>query len=155
MNQTLFRNVTGSPDDPVGTWPYEGMVSVIERGNILDWKPLLRHLDEDPWGPVSRKLERYLAYADEEDVVAFFRLMIRSSRQEAEAKEREEVSRRVRFAKEQSGLTSTEFAARIGTSASRFSTYLNGSVMPSAALLVRMENVAALPDHTPHPVSED
>ena len=66
----LFLRVTDSPDDPVGTWPYEGMVSVIERGNIQDWKPLLQHLDEDPWGPVSKKLERYLTYA-EEDVVAF------------------------------------------------------------------------------------
>jgi hypothetical protein len=145
----LFLRVTGSPDDPVSTWPYEGMVSVIERGNILDWRPLIRHLREDPWGPVSKKLERYLAYAEEEDVVAFFRLVILSAREKAEAKEREEVSRRVRQAKGKSGLTSTEFAARIGTSASRFSTYLNGLVMPSAALLFRMENISSLPHHTP------
>jgi hypothetical protein len=148
MSDVLFRNVTGSPNDPVDTWPYEGMVSVIERGNILDWRPLIRHLSLDPWGPVSRKLERYLSYAEEEDVVAFFRLMIRKSREEAEASERQEVIKRVREAKDTSGLTSTAFALRIGTSASRFSTYLNGSVMPSAAMLVRMERVALLASPT-------
>jgi hypothetical protein len=144
MSDVLFRNVTGSPDDPVDTWPYEGMVSVIERGNILDWQPLIKHLNSDPWGPVSRKLERYLSYAEEEDVVGFFRLMMRKSREEAETSERLEVIKRVREAKAKSGLTSTAFALRIGTSASRFSTYLNGSVIPSATMLVRMERVARL-----------
>ncbi|MGF1647054.1 MAG: helix-turn-helix domain-containing protein [Kineosporiaceae bacterium] len=37
-----------------------------------------------------------------------------------------------------SGLTSTEFASRIGTSRSRLSTYASGRVVPSAALMVRI-----------------
>jgi hypothetical protein len=42
----LFRNVEGSPLDPVDTWPYEGMVSVIEYSTLRDWRPIVRHLQE-------------------------------------------------------------------------------------------------------------
>lgn len=148
---TEFRNVVGAPTDPVDTWPYEGMVEVIEYGNILDWRPLIDHITSDPWGRVVKNLEEYLSYSDEDQVVAFFRLMIQKSREEAEEGERAEVVKRVRQAKERSGLTSSQFAARIGTSASRFSTYLNGSVMPSAAMLVRMENISRLRPPPPPP----
>ncbi|MGI8949078.1 MAG: helix-turn-helix domain-containing protein [Ornithinimicrobium sp.] len=41
-----------------------------------------------------------------------------------------------------SGLTTAEFASRIGTSRTRLSTYRSGQVTPSAALLVRMERMA-------------
>lgn len=41
-----------------------------------------------------------------------------------------------------SGLSKSEFASRIGTSASRLSTYLSGSVTPSASLLLRMQTVS-------------
>jgi DNA-binding transcriptional regulator YiaG len=140
-----FRNVYGSTSDPVDTWPYEGLVEVIEYGNIGDWWPILEHLNTDPWGKVARNIAHYLDYCDEKDVVAFFRLMIRKSREEAEQREREEVMRRVRATQQQSGLTSHEFAERLGTSASRFSTYLTGKVIPSAALLVRMETISTLP----------
>lgn len=146
-----FLRVNGSPRDPVDTWPYEGMVEVIEYGNILDWRPLIDHITSDPWGPVAKNREEYLSYSDEDQVVAFFRLMIVKSREEAEEGERAEVVKRVRQAKERSGLTSSQFAARIGTSASRFSTYLTGSVVPSAAMLVRMENISLLRPPPPPP----
>jgi len=35
-----------------------------------------------------------------------------------------------------------EFAERIGTSPSRFSTYQSGKVMPSAGLFLRMQRIA-------------
>lgn len=41
-----------------------------------------------------------------------------------------------------SGLRRTEFASRLGTSRSRLSTYLSGTVVPSAALMVRAQRVA-------------
>jgi hypothetical protein len=37
--------------------------------------------------------------------------------------------------------TLIEFARRLGTSASRMSSYVNGSVVPSATLMVRARNV--------------
>ena len=50
-----------------------------------------------------------------------------------------EVAGRVRAAVARSRLTNRDFAQLIGTSASRLSTYLNGKVTPSAAMLVRIE----------------
>lgn len=52
------------------------------------------------------------------------------------------MARRVREAVARSGLTKAAFARRIGTSPSRLSTYLAGTVTPSAALAVRMERMA-------------
>ncbi|MFD2862989.1 helix-turn-helix domain-containing protein [Salininema proteolyticum] len=40
-------------------------------------------------------------------------------------------------------MSQAEFAERIGTSASRLSTYISGKVMPSAALMVRIRRVVA------------
>ncbi|MDR0958793.1 MAG: helix-turn-helix transcriptional regulator [Propionibacteriaceae bacterium] len=45
--------------------------------------------------------------------------------------------------RERSGLGVRQFARVLGTSASRLSTYVNGKVSPSAALLVRAEAIAA------------
>ena len=53
---------------------------------------------------------------------------------------RAEVVRLMRAAVAESGLTQAAFASRIGTSASRPSTYLRGEVTPSASLLVRARN---------------
>ena len=49
---------------------------------------------------------------------------------------------RVRAAVERAGVTKAEFASAVGTSASRLSTYLSGKVIPSAALLMRIERTA-------------
>lgn len=45
-----FRNVDVDPDAPVDSWPYEAIVTVIERGAIGDWLLLTRAIDADPWG---------------------------------------------------------------------------------------------------------
>jgi hypothetical protein len=33
--QLRFRNITASVDDPVETWPFEGIVAAVERGTLL------------------------------------------------------------------------------------------------------------------------
>jgi DNA-binding transcriptional regulator YiaG len=68
--------------------------------------------------------------------------VIERAREEAEKSEREAVANEIDGLVRESGLSRTEFASRIGTSASRLSTYVTGKVTPSAALLVRMRLVA-------------
>lgn len=135
-----FRNVDALPTDPVSTWPYEALVTAIERGLVPDWHPIFDELKRDPWGPVSRKIERYLSYAPVDGFTTLFRLAIERARCKAEKRERAEVAKRVRHAIAASGLTAAQFAEHIGTSASRLSTYATGSVTPSAHMLVRIEN---------------
>jgi transcriptional regulator with XRE-family HTH domain len=55
----------------------------------------------------------------------------------------------VRNAVARSGLSKAQFAARIGTSPSRLSTYLNGKVTPSAALMVRVRRLDGRPNVEP------
>ena len=133
-----FRNVNASPSDPVATWPYEALVTAIEQGLVPDLRPIFDELKVDPWGPVSRKIQRYLEYAPRDGVTVLFRLAIDRARDNAEARERALVAARVRGAIEASGVTAGQFAERVGTSASRLSTYARGTVTPSAHMLIRI-----------------
>jgi DNA-binding transcriptional regulator YiaG len=62
--------------------------------------------------------------------------------QDARLTDSERVARRICDCVRGSGLTQAEFAARLGTSQSRLSTYVSGSVTPSAILLDRIEAVS-------------
>lgn len=138
----VFRNVEASPDDDVRTWPYEALVTVIDRGLVPDWQPVFAEIRRSPWGPVARRVERYLSYREPDGVGTLFALAIERARSDADRAARAEVAARVRAAVDRSGLTNAEFAELVGTSGSRLSTYLSGKVTPSAALLVRIEDAA-------------
>ncbi len=137
-----FRNVDASPSDEVGTWPYEALITAIDRGLVGDWQPILAELRQSPWGKVARRVENYLSYRQPDGVSALFALAIDHARNQVEKADRAEVAIRVREAVARSGLTNAEFARNVGTSASRLSTYLSGKVTPSAAMLVRIERAA-------------
>lgn len=141
-----FRNVVGSVDDPVEQWPYEALVSTIERGTLKDWRPILTAISRSPWGVVARQVEDFLSYESPYGVGPLLRRRIERARREAGERERQTAAARVRAMVEASGLSREEFAREIGTSPSRLSTYCTGRVSPSAALFVRMENVSAAGD---------
>jgi hypothetical protein len=142
-----FRNVDASPDDDVRTWPYEGLVTVIDRGLVEDWQPIFAELRRSPWGRVARRVEHYLSYREPDGVSTLFALAIERARIDVEQTDRAEVATRVREAVNRSGLTNREFARLVGTSGSRLSTYLSGKVTPSAAMLVRIERAAGTLRH--------
>lgn len=136
-----FRNVDASPDDDVTTWPYEALVTAIDRGLVHDWRPVFAEIRRSPWGPVARRVERYLTYRDPDGASTLFALAIERARQDRVLEERAEVAARIRAAVARSGLTNAEFADLVGTSASRLSTYASGKVTPSASMLVRIETL--------------
>jgi hypothetical protein len=133
-----FRNVHLTPGTPVEEWPYEAVVTIIERGTLTDWLILTRAIDGDPWGPVARQVEEYLGYATPYGVGPLLARAISRARRAAEARERTEVATEVADLVAQSGLSVAALAARIGTSRSRLSTYRSGSVMPSATTMARL-----------------
>ena len=137
-----FRNVDVSPEDPVETWPVEAIQTAIERGSIGDWRKLVAAVNREPWGPVARAIEHVLGYSRPYGTAQLFERALTRERATARAAEAHEVARRLTRAFERSGLTRSEFASRLGTSASRLSTYLSGKVTPAATLLVRAEAVA-------------
>lgn len=143
MSGLLFRNVDAEPSDDVRTWPYEALVTAIDRGLVPDWQPVFAEIRRSPWGTVARRVERYLGYRDPDGTSTLFALAIRRARTETERADRAETAARVRAALASAGTTQGEFASSVGTSASRLSTYLNGKVTPSAAMLIRIERTAA------------
>ena len=142
-----FRNVDATPADDVRTWPYEALVTVIDRGLVADWQPVFAELRRSPWGRVARRVEQYLSYREPDGASTLFALAIERAREGVERADRAEVAARIREAVDRSGLTNRESARLVGTSGSRLSTYLSGRVTPSAAMLLRIERAAIGSQH--------
>ena len=83
-----FRNVDVAPGDPVSTWPYEALATVLDRGLVPDWRPVLAELRREPWGPVSRRVERILSYEELPGASPLFRRAIAQARQAADDRDR-------------------------------------------------------------------
>lgn len=137
-----FRNLTLTPDTPVETWPSEAVLTALERGSLRHWRLLATAIDREPWGRVARRVEQALEVSRPYGVAPLMETVIADARARAMADERVELVRRISGLLTLSGLTQAAFASRIGTSASRFSTYITGKIVPSATMLMRMERVA-------------
>ena len=137
-----FRNITASPDDPVDTWPFEGILAAVERGALPDWRRLAAVIRADPWGPVAQQVLEAIRLSRPYGTAELLAGVVDRARKLAADSEREDVAAEVRNLVARSGLSKKDFAERIGTSRSRLSTYMSGKVVPSAALMVRMRRVA-------------
>ena len=142
-SRLAFRNVTADVADPVETWPTEAIQAALERGTLPDWRRMIDAVRRAPWGPVARKIEYVLTFARPYGTAVLFERSIAHIREEAERRDRAAVAHRFSAAVARSGLTRRDFAAHLGTSASRLSTYLSRQVVPSAALLIRAERLAS------------
>ena len=141
MSSLRFRNLDIDPSAPVGQWGVEGLLAAIDRGSLPDWRRIVSAINADPWGPLASDLDTAFELAEDRGVAVTIGRAIARARQRAENRAREEVRRRLAALVAESGFTAAEFAARLGTSPSRLSTYLSGKVIPSAALLVRAEDI--------------
>lgn len=142
MTALKFRNLDASPDEPVESWPFEGVLAALERGTLPDWRRVARSIGADPWGPVARQVTEALSFSRPYGVAELMEAVIIQARLDAAVRERMEVAGQITALLDRSGVSRTVFAERIGTSASRLSTYLSGKVTPSASLLVRMRGAA-------------
>ena len=137
-----FRNLTITPDAAVSQWPTEAVQAALERGDLADWHRIVAEIRTDPWGNTSRQVEEVLSHSHPYGVAEAMMTALSRARKRAEASERAEVATEIREAVERSGLSQAGFASRIGTSASRLSTYMSGKVTPSATLMLRIRRIA-------------
>ena len=137
-----FRNLTISPDAPVSSWPTEAVQTALERGDLADWHRIAAEVRADPWGKTARQVEEVLSYSRPYGVAEAMETMLSRARERAETDERAAVAAEITEAVKRAGLSRAAFASRIGTSASRLSTYTSGKVTPSATLLLRIRRVA-------------
>jgi DNA-binding transcriptional regulator YiaG len=141
MSALKFRNITASVNDPVETWPFEGILTAVERGTLPDWRRLSAAVRADPWGPVAQQILEAVELARPYGTSDLLTNVIERARQDAADAERDEVAGEVRDLVNRSGLSRQDFAVRLGTSRPRLSTYMSGKVTPSASLMVRMRHV--------------
>jgi DNA-binding transcriptional regulator YiaG len=137
-----FRNLSITPAAPVSQWPTEAVQIALERGDLADWHRIVAEFEAHPWGRTARQVEEILSHSRPYGVADAMELALGRVRSRAEDRERAEVVREIGEAVRRSGLSQAEFAAQIGTSASRLSTYVSGKVVPSATLLIRIRWLA-------------
>jgi hypothetical protein len=141
-NALKFRNIDASPDDPVETWPFEGILAAVERGTLPAWHRLATAIQADPWGPVAHQVLEAVRLSRPYGTAELLEAVVARARKLASESERADVASEVQALIDRSGLSKQDFAERIGTSRSRLSTYISGKVVPSATLMVRMRRVA-------------
>ncbi len=137
-----FRNLTITPEAPVSRWPAEAVQTALERGDLADWHRIAGEIGAHPWGRTARQVEEVLSHSRPYGIAEAMELALSRARDRAEASERAAVAAEIGEAVRHSGLSRAEFAAQMGTSASRLSTYISGKVVPSAALMVRIRRLA-------------
>jgi DNA-binding transcriptional regulator YiaG len=141
LSALRFRNITASVEDPVETWPFEGILAAVERGTLPDWRRLAAAIRADPWGPVAQQVLEALELSRPYGTTELLAAVVDQARQDAADAEREQVASEIRDLVARSGLSRQDFALRLGTSRTRLSTYMSGKVTPSAALMLRMRRV--------------
>jgi predicted XRE-type DNA-binding protein len=118
-----------------------------ERGVYADVVThLLLHRDEDeaaaiaaePWAGPGSAWIALLDPSRDAFALACLSAHVDRAQRDAAAQERGAVAKHIRRTIAEAGVSQREFAQLIGTSQSRLSTYVSGTVVPSAAMLVRI-----------------
>jgi hypothetical protein len=131
-----------APDQPVEFWPTAAIRSAMQSGDIATWKRIAAALKRDPYGRTARQVEEILEGTRPYGISKALAEVLERARIHLEANERAEVARHVRLLMERSGLAEQEFASRIGVDPADLATYLDGSISPSASLMVRMRRLS-------------
>ncbi len=130
------------PDQPVEFWPTAAIRSALQGGDIATWKRIAAALKRDPYGRTARQVEEVLAGTRPYGISKALWEVLERARTHLEANERAEVARHVRLLIDRSGLGDQEFASRIGVSPEDLGTYLDGSISPTSALMIRMRRLS-------------
>lgn len=143
-HQTFWLLLSGAEDLPrtptIRTT--DQLVDLVLNGNARRWRAALLPMIDSPWGPYGEHIIGLTREAGLDVIEKLLEECRKVYRHRQEQRERDAIAREIRRLVAISGLTQRQFAAQIGTSPSRLSTYVNGRVIPSAALLLRIRRVA-------------
>jgi DNA-binding transcriptional regulator YiaG len=140
----LARRDSVDPDarGPLITTPEE--IATCDGNGINGWRGQVAHVAANPWNPYVDDVTALAVTADRPVFAAVLSKAKKIYVERFERRERELVGKEIRRLVAVSGLTQREFARRMGTSASRVSTYVNGLVTPSASMMIRIQRVSRL-----------
>lgn len=129
-----------TPAAPLGS--ERALAKVFGKGDLELWRRLVTAALADPW---AGRTDEVLGLLDPErrpGEHAAVSALADLARRMAEEDERRAVADHIRTTIAGTGLTQRQFATLVGTSPSRLSTYVTGSVTPSAAMLLRINRMA-------------
>jgi hypothetical protein len=127
---------------PVEFWPTAAIRMAIESGDLTVWQRIVVALKRDPYGRTARQVEEVLEAGSSYGISKALSEVLIRGREDLQADERAEVAQQIKVLIDRSGLSVREFASRIGASPEDLATYLDGSVSPSASLMVRMSRLS-------------
>ena len=130
------------PDQPVEFWPTTAIRAALQGGDIATWKRIAAALKRDPYGRTARQVEEVLDGTRPHGISKALWEVLERARAHLEANERAEVARHVGLLVDRSGLGQLEFASRIGVSTEDLAAYLDGSMSPSASLMIRIRRLS-------------
>ena len=141
------RNGPGSaslpdPGRPVEFWPTSAIRSALQGGDIATWKRIAAALKRDPYGRTARQVEEVLEGSRPQGIAKALWEVLDRARAHLAADERAEVARHARLLIDRSGLGQQEFASRIGVTPEELAAYLDGSISPTASLMLRMRRLS-------------
>jgi hypothetical protein len=116
---------------------------IVERRGADVWRRVLANLAANPWGQAERRLVDLARGADLVGPAMAIERCLTVCRERVAASERVAVANEVRRLVAVSGCTQRQFAQYVGTSAPRLSSYVTGSVTPSAAMMLRISRQSA------------
>lgn len=130
------------PGEPLTT--PEEMKQAVEGETVVGWREQFALVAADPWAPYPIRVRRLAADAGYPEVAEAFERCMQVYRTQLEVEERRQVAREIRRLVAVSGASQREFARYVGTSPSRLSTYVTGTVTPSAVMLMRIARVSRM-----------
>lgn len=132
-----FRNLTISPDVPVGEWGVEGILAALERGGLNEWRRISQEVLAAPHGVAAQDLEQALAMTESQGAARLLRCFLERTR----AGDKELFAREFRSLVDQLAMTHQEVADILGTSRPRVSSCCSGAVAPNAVVLWKLQNL--------------
>lgn len=115
------RHLEYPPEVPVEERPVAAIVDVLERGDLMDWKPIAAAVARDPHGPFAARVMELLAAYPIYGTSALWRAWIDRLRARAEAATAPATPLALARLRRKMGLTQVEMARRIGISQSDLS----------------------------------
>jgi hypothetical protein len=119
------------------------LADIVEKRGAAEWRRVLAIIASNPWGPEVIRLAELAREADLPAPASALEWCAKVYRKRFEEAERLEVAKEIRRLVAISGCSQRQFAQYIGTSPSRLSTYVNGLVTPSAAMMLRISRSAS------------
>jgi len=133
--------------DPANPAPFPrdaaALAHLVEKRGVAEWRRVLAIIAANPWGPEVTRLADLAREAELLAPASALEWCAKVYRKRFEEAERLEVAKEIRRLVAISGCSQRQFAQYIGTSPSRLSTYVNGLVTPSAAMMLRISRSAS------------